>query len=360
MRVLFDDQVYSMMTHGGVARYHYELIKALRKIEVETNLPLFFSNNYYIHKRDVSSHISSLPFNLRIFNKTLPRFNRYCSKRAIIKQDFDVFHPTSYALYFLEKLQCKPFVVTVHDMITEIYDKNNDINKVKKELILKANKIIAISENTKKDILNFVPIDEKKIDVVYHGNTLVDDGSHLIGDTKNNNPYFLYVGGRQQYKNFEFLIKAFSVISHKYQVRLICTGSNFTLNEMKMLHKYHIENLVESSIIKSDSEMCQLYKNAICLIYPSLYEGFGMPILEAFACKCPVLLSDTSCFPEIARDAGLYFSPFNLDSLIHSMEQILQDDLLKDLLIRKGREREKQFSWNITAKQTLEVYESVL
>lgn len=360
MRVLFDDQIYSMMTHGGVARYHYELIKALNHINVETNLPLFFSNNYYIRKRDVSTHISSLPFNFKIFNKTLPQFNRYFSKRAILKQEFDVFHPTSYALYFLDKLQNKPFVVTVHDMISEIYDKNNDINKIKRELVLKANKIIAISENTKKDILSFIPIDEKKIDVVYHGNTLVDDGVCLIEHTKNINPYFLYVGGRQQYKNFEFLLKAFSIISHKYQVSLICTGSNFTPNEMELLHKYHIENVVKASIIKSDREMCQLYKNAISFIYPSLYEGFGMPILEAFACKCPVLLSDTSCFPEIAQDAGLYFSPFNLDSLIHSMEKILLDDSLKRVLIKKGQEREKQFSWNAAAKQTLEVYKSVL
>ena len=106
--------------------------------------------------------------------------------------------------------------------------------------------------------------------------------------------------------------------------------------------------------------MSLLYRNAISLIYPSLYEGFGMPILEAFACHCPVLLSNTSCFPEIAQDAGFYFSPYELDSLLNSMEQILLDNSLRDLLINKGRDREKEFSWNKTAKQTLEVYKSVV
>ena len=85
-----------------------------------------------------------------------------------------------------------------------------------------------------------------------------------------------------------------------------------------------------------------------------------MPILEAFACHCPVLLSNTSCFPEIAQDAGLYFSPYELESLVHSMELILLDDLLRNSLINKGLDREKEFSWNKTANQTLEVYKSVL
>lgn len=360
MKVLFDDQIFSMMTHGGVARYHYELIKALNEINVETVLPLFFSNNYYIQKRDVSSHFSSLPFNLKIFNRTLPRFNRYYSEKAISKQDYDVFHPTSYALYFLEKLKNRPFVITVHDMITEIYDKDSNINKVKKMLISKADKIIAVSENTKKDILNFVSVDEKKIDVVYHGNTLLNDLESLPCKKKDFIPYFLYVGGRSSYKNFKFLLKAFSIISQKYRVNLICTGSNFTSYERKLLAEYNINDWVKASIIRNDEELCLLYKNAISIVYPSLYGGFGMPILEAFACHCPVLLSNTSCFPEIAQDAGLYFSPYELESLVHSMELILLDDLLRNSLINKGLDREKEFSWNKTANQTLEVYKSVL
>lgn len=349
-----------MMTHGGVARYHYELIKALNAISVKTVLPLFFSNNYYIKKRDISSHFTSLPLNLKIFNKTLPYFNRFFSEKFISGHDFDVFHPTSYALYFLDILKNKPFVLTVHDMITEIYDRDNGINRVKRELISKADKIIAISENTKKDILEFVSVDEQKIEVIYHGNTLSNDLKYSVYEKKDSIPYFLYVGGRSSYKNFEFLLKAFSILSKKYQVNLICTGSRFSKSEMKLLTEYNVNDLVKAYIIKNDEDMSLLYRNAISLIYPSLYEGFGMPILEAFACHCPVLLSNTSCFPEIAQDAGFYFSPYELDSLLNSMEQILLDNSLRDLLINKGRDREKEFSWNKTAKQTLEVYKSVV
>lgn len=196
--------------------------------------------------------------------------------------------------------------------------------------------------------------------MVYHGNTLLNDLESLPCKKKDFIPYFLYVGGRSSYKNFKFLLKAFSIISQKYRVNLICTGSNFTSYERKLLAEYNINDWVKASIIRNDEELCLLYKNAISIVYPSLYEGFGMPILEAFACHCPVLLSNTSCFPEIAQDAGLYFSPYELESLVHSMELILLDDLLRNSLINKGLDREKEFSWNKTANQTLEVYKSVL
>lgn len=360
MNILFDDQIFSMMTHGGVARYHYELIKSLNNMNVDTQLPLFFSNNYYIRKKDISSHLNSLPFNFKLFNRTLPHFNRYFVERAILRQNYDVFHPTNYDVYFLEKIKKKPFVITVHDMITEIYDKDNYINKIKRKLIQKADKIIAVSENTKKDILKFVSIDETKIDVVYHGYTLISD-DELTKSKKNNYvPYFLYVGGRQHYKNFEFLLKAFAVISQKYRVNLICTGSLFTKKEEYLLHQYQVDDLVKAYVFKNDRDMYQLYRNAISLVYPSLYEGFGMPILEAFAFGCPVLLSKSSCFPEIAQDAGLYFSPSEIDSLIFSMEQIIFDNTLRECLINKGHKRVSQFSWEKTAESTIDVYKSVI
>jgi glycosyltransferase involved in cell wall biosynthesis len=358
MKILYDDQIFSMMTHGGVARYFYELMKNLNEIGVNTELPLFFSNNYYLKNKDISNHFSSLPFSLKILNRTLPKFNRYYSKRALIKQDYDVFHPTFCSSYFGNYLKEKPFVITVHHLNT--LSTNNLFAHGEKELIMKANHIIAVSKATKEDILRYTSVDENKITVIHHGNSLLPSSFCNNKSNKHRKPYFLYVGGRYEGKNFQFLLNALKVISAKYDVSLLCTGSSFSSSEKKMIAAMNLSDRVKGFVIKDDSEMYQLYSNALCFVFPSLKEGFGMPILESFSCKCPVLLSNVSCLPEIAGDAGLYFDPYDLDSLIDGMLRILSSTSLRDELINKGIEREKQFSWRTTAEKTLRVYESVL
>lgn len=356
MKILYDDQTFSMMTHSGIPRYHYELIKNLNEIGVDTELPLFFSNNYYLKNKDVSNHFSSLPYSLKILNRTLTRFNRYYSKRALLKQDYDVFHPTFYSPYFFKYLKNKPFVVTVHHLNTT---GDNVFACGEYPLIEKASHIIAISEATKRDMLHYTPVEEKKITVIHHGCSLSPSLYPAGKANKRKKPYFLYVGGRQATKNFPFLLKAFKIISAKYDVMLLCTGSPFSSSEMKMITAMNLSDRVKGFVVKDDSEMCQLYSDAVCLVYPSLKEGFGMPVLEAFACKCPVLLSNASCLPEIAGDAGLYFDPYDLDSLIDGMSKILSSDSLSNELIRKGIKRGGAFSWKKTAEETLKVYEMV-
>jgi glycosyltransferase involved in cell wall biosynthesis len=360
MKILYDDQVFSMMTHGGIARYYYELMKNLNEIGVDTELPLFFSNNYYLKNKDVSNHFSSLPFSLRVLNRTLPKFNRFYSKRALMKQNYDVFHPTYNCLsYFESYLRGKPFVITVHHLNTLTPD--NLFLPGEKELAMKASHIITVSNASKRDILQYTSINESKITVIHHGNSFLPSSlPSSFTKNKQRKPYFLYVGGRQPSKNFQFLLKALKVISEKYDVMLLCTGSPFSSTEMEMITAMNLSRKVKAFVVKGDSEMCQLYSNALCFIYPSLKEGFGMPILESFACMCPVLLSNASCFPEIAGDAGLYFDPYDLDSLIDGMLKILSSNSLRDELISKGIERSKQFSWRKTAEKHLLVYESVL
>ncbi|MDR0733927.1 MAG: glycosyltransferase family 4 protein [Dysgonamonadaceae bacterium] len=337
MKILYDDQIFSLVTHSGIPRYHYELIKSLNEIGVETELPLFFSNNYYLKNKDVSNHFSSLPFNLKVFNRTLPKFNRYCSKRALMKRDYDVFHPTFCSHYFLDYLKGKPFVFTVHHLNTFAPDRL--FVPGEEELIKKANHIIAISEATKNDMLNYTSIDEHKITVIHHGCSLSPSLYPTSGKNKWEKPYILYVGGRQPTKNFPFLLKAFKVISAKYDLMLLCTGSPFSSSEKKMIAGMGLSDRVKGFIVKNDAEMCRLYSDAVCFVYPSLKEGFGMPILEAFACKCPVLVSNASCLPEIAGDAGLYFDPYDLDSLIDRLSQILSSNDMRNELIHKGIKR---------------------
>ncbi|MEG2946426.1 MAG: glycosyltransferase family 1 protein, partial [Bacteroidales bacterium] len=226
-----------------------------------------------------------------------------------------------------------------------------------KDTILRADRIIAISENTKKDIIEVLHIDPAKIDVVYHGVRPLTQEYHGLHLPER---YVLYVGDRNSYKNFNQLLDAFAVLAQKEKdLCLICTGKVFKKHEVSRIAALGLSNRVRQ-IRVNDLELKQLYQQASLFVFPSLYEGFGLPILEAFSYDCPVLVSNRSCFPEIAKDAALYFDPSSTDSLIDSASQILNDEALRGELCRKGSERVKSFTWEKTAQETQKVYERVL
>jgi glycosyltransferase involved in cell wall biosynthesis len=172
--------------------------------------------------------------------------------------------------------------------------------------------------------------------------------------------FILFVRNRGSYKNFDQFIKAFSIFSEKYQeFKLICTGNSFTTLEKELLIKLEIQDKV-ISFYASDDELNWLYKNAALFVFPSLYEGFGLPILEAFSMDCPIAISDASCFPEIAGDAACYFDPTDSYSIYLSMAKILNDSDYRQNLIIKGRERLKLFSQENRAYLTSNVYKSLM
>jgi len=253
-------------------------------------------------------------------------------------------------------------VVTAHDTLYCLFHEDNPKRKMMIEWDRKsyerANKIIAISENTKKDIIEYFGVDAEKINVIHHGiNTKKYDISNLKTESS---PYILFVGLRYDYKNFFRFAEAFSILSKKYPIlRLICTGFPFTNREQQELSRLHISDKTKS-IFATEQQMAQLYYNAEMFVFPSLYEGFGMPILEAFAYDCPVVLSNTSCFPEIAQQAGLYFDPYQIEDVALKMEQVLTDSQLRNGLIKSGRERLTCFSWEKSAKKHMEIYHSLI
>lgn len=144
-------------------------------------------------------------------------------------------------------------------------------------------------------------------------------------------------------------------IGNGSDIKLVCTGSKFTNEEKDYLVKNKLTEQVLQLFV-SDSQLVWLYKHAICFVYPSLYEGFGIPILEAFASGCPLLLSDTSCFPEIAEKGGLYFNPNDVESMADSMKRIVEDSALRERLIANGNLRLKDFSCRKMAEQTAQIY----
>ena len=295
--------------------------------------------------------------------RRLKRKNNRNTNNLLNKQDFDVFIPTYYNTYFLEFIGKKPYVLTVYDMIHELFpmyfleDKFTSSNK--KILIEKANKIIAISESTKKDILKFYPsINPSIIEVVYLSQSINYDNSLELNLPKN---YILFVGNRTIYKNFDFFFEAVSsYLKENPDLYLVCAGGRaFSNDENIMINKYALQDQVKQYDFK-DYELGTYYKNAKCFIFPSLYEGFGIPVLESMFCGCPVILSNHSSFPEVAGDAGIYYEKDNKDDLLAKIKLVIENSEYRNEIIQKGIAQEKKFSWEKTAKECFRVYKSVL
>jgi len=322
-------------------------------------------NNYFVSSLQKKIRFNALNFGLNFLVN-----NQGESIRQLKKQDFDIFHPTYYEPYFLKYLQKKPYVLTVYDMIHEHfpnYFKPNDQTRAwKKHLIENAAIIIAISENTTRDILTFTKADPDRIHVIYLGNPFENVSSSVPNSLHQdipgfNYPYLLFVGDRHAYKNFNFFIESVADILHKNgELHVVCAGSSqFSQEEKKLLKNLNIINKVYHVKING-TILKNLYKNARVFIFPSLYEGFGLPVLEAFSCGCPVILCNSSSLPEIGGDGAIYFEPGNRESIIRAVETVLFNEKYRGDLIKKGSERLKFFSWEKTASSTKKVYDNLL
>ena len=358
MNILYDYQTFRNR-FGGIARYHYELSKGLFNIGDENEIATLFTQNEYLLKDSlyrVWNPLGHKDFKGRYkLTNLIETLNRCYSIERIKNNKFDIFHPTYYNPYFIKYLK-KPFVITVHDFVHEKYDpmRVEDIAN-KRLLIEKANKIIAISENTKKDIIEYYNTPKDKIQVIYHG----IHKAPTIYIKNNYGAYILFVGDRNGYKNFRIFLKAAAILLNNNQnLRLICTGNPFSEEESELIRSYGIiEQVIQKSA--NDLELNSLYKHALVFVYPSLYEGFGMPILEAFSNNCPICISNTSCFPEIAQEAALYFDPFSVDSIASTIEKVMYNKELKNKLIKLGRKRAESFSWEETLKKTQSLYHEI-
>jgi glycosyltransferase involved in cell wall biosynthesis len=280
--------------------------------------------------------------------------NRADSIQKIKKGNYDVLHPTYYDPYVLQE-KTRPVLITVHDMIHELFPNyfyHDTITvKNKKNMLLYADRIIAISENTKRDILRLYPeIDHEKIAIIYHGITY-----NFLNNNEKKENYLLYTGQREGYKNFDAFIRAVAPLLLQYDLQLICTGNTFNKKELRLLKDLQITNRVFSRFVTDDT-LPDVYVKALAFIFPSLYEGFGIPILEAFAAGCPVALSNASCFPEIAGDGAVYFDPYSIEDMRYILEKLITSPSLQRDLIQRGKEQVQKYSWKKCAEKTAAIY----
>ena len=361
-KILFDNQMFTFQRFGGVTRYFADLMYNLPADEFVSDIPMRYCENHYVtetygHKYETVN----FPKSYRIRRRVYQMVNRFYAWRAVRKGDYDLFHPTYFNPYFLSavKENKKPFVLTVHDMIFErypqdvlIYDRTIPHKKL---LIEKADHIIAVSEKTKSDIVELLGTSPSKISVVYHGYRAVSDVAPQLFDN-----YVLYVGERKGYKNFfPWLSAVRPLLMKNPSLRIVCTGTPFSRGELELFARWNIaDRLIHISA--DDAQMASLYRYALCFVFPSHYEGFGIPILEAFHNGCPVCLSRASCFPEVAGDAALYFNPHDAQSMSDALQALVESPALRDEMRLKGLQRIKEFSLERMVQGTCDVYRKLL
>ncbi len=365
MRVLFDHSVFSLQEHGGISRYFCELAAGLagsEGIDPCIVAPLHVSR---LLRR------TSLP----VRGWYMPRIARTHRLRQMANNLLspflcrgftpDIVHHT----YYLARTRLPagiPRVVTVFDMIHERFPElmapgEEMVAHAKSRCVRNADHVICISRQTRRDVVEILGIAPEKTSVVYLASSLGRAGA-VSGRPLARRPYLLYVGERSGPKNFDRLLQAYARSGLPAAgVRLVCFGgppvSGPEHQRMRALG-CGPEQVVHMG--GDDSVLENLYRHALALVYPSLYEGFGLPLLEAMACDCPVLCSGVSSMPEVAGNAAWFFDPADVEDMMQAMETIAGSAQQRETLVSHGRERLGMFSWQRCVQETIRVYERCL
>jgi mannosyltransferase len=337
MRIIYDDIIYSLQQAGGISLYWAQLETYLKQ-DIHLVYPRYEKNIFYPY-----------PEGMCIQKKANILFERYKNVTLLEREPF-IFH-SSYYRYCKNKNAIN--ITTVHDFIYELFrnDLKSNMHKIQKKMAIEnSNAIICNSENTRKDFLSFYPNYKGIIKVIYLG--ISDDYCHIDRPRKN---IAIFIGSRSRYKNFEYAIK---LIHELPWVNLqIIGGGELTVWETALLKEY-MQNKYEYYHSLSNNELNQKYNEAKFLLYPSQYEGFGIPILEAQAAGCPVVCCDVSSLPEVSGDAAVYISGKDIDNDLYIISKLDNHDYY-DHIVERGLNNCKRFSWKKCAEQTYEFYQEV-
>lgn len=358
MKIFFDYRIFLHQASGGISRYIINLSKTFNEknykneiiapIHINKMLKDYSLNQkkkggFFIHRKPLFS------------SKILNYVNYFSTQLYMNKIKPDVYHQTYYGNF--PKLRKATKVITVHDLIHEKFHEYYGMPtnyRPKKKSLEQADKIICVSKNTKEDLLNFYNLDEKKIKVINHGH------EHILNLTKERNfdkkNEILYVGGRGKYKNFKNFIQAFIMNPKlKNEFKIVCFGGGvFSKNELNFFSENNILEKIRY-VEGNDHKLAELYNSSACLVYPSLYEGFGLPIIESMAIGCPVLASEIKPIVEIAGDAAIYFDPKKIEDISQKLELFLYQNN-KNKIIEDGFKKVEKFRWIKCAEETLNFY----
>lgn len=367
LKVAYDYQIFGAQTFGGISRYFFELANNLVGFDSELvscliNSPVYV-NDYIKHsKKELKINGVSVPAIPRT-GQIYREINRLVSPILFRGWQPDIVHETYYSPKTVAPIGSK-IVLTVYDMIHEMYtdilpncDRTSEYKKI---AVDRADHVICISENTQKDLVRLFDVAPEKITVVHLGFALTQASQATL--PMQNRPFILYVGSRSGYKNFERLLLAYAShpeLCDNYDL-VAFGGGAFKPQEVEVIRRLNLSLNKVRQIGGDDGLLAALYKQAAIFAYPSLYEGFGIPPLEAMSFNCPVACSNTSSIPEIVGNAAIQFDPLDIDSIANALIGLTSDSALRDRLIKLGRARIGQFSWEQCAMKTLDVYRALL
>jgi glycosyltransferase involved in cell wall biosynthesis len=365
VRIAVDHQVTSLQDAGGMSRYHYELARQLRGRDgVAMDLLL-------------GGQSSVLPFadldgdGVRVESwrsRLGPGYPRYAMNAvwtaaiAPLRGRYDVYH-ASYQRGEPAIRHCA-LVATHHDATQErfprLFRNAAAIRARKGRLYRRADIVICVSESARQDLMEIYGVEEARTRLVHHGVTPVAETVDAFhdGDART---YVLYVGSRSAYKNFFALLRAFAVTESTGSMRLVVAGGGaWSDAERAAIAEQGLENRMVLLPCVDETRLGALYRGAALFVYPSLYEGFGLPPLEAMSAGCPVLVSRTSSLPEICGDAAYYFDPATQGALEEELQRLLGDAALRVAKVDAGRARVGRYTWESAAAGTLAVYREAL
>lgn len=359
---------------AGLGRYTQELMTALLAIDSENDYVAFYNRPREAQVDPPLDRISHLTTNLA----TKPwRMTALIGHLARIPQDrlfpeVDVFHATDHLLPRLARVRS---VFTLHDLVFRFYPETHKLlNRWFLALMMPrfleaADAVIAVSEWTKKDAIELYGLDEDKVSVIYEGVNprFRPAPSETISVIRQKyglpEGFILSVGTIEPRKNLTSLLEAYhSLRNARPDLKLVIVGKKGWLYEgfFRKLHKLGLENEVIFPGFVRDEDLPALYSAADLFVFPSLYEGFGLPVLEAMACGAPVVTSNTSSLPEVAGEAALLIDPRSLEALARAMRDVLDNKILRDDLRARGPKQAAKFTWETAARETLAIYRSLL
>ena len=366
MRIAFDYQAFVLQSYGGISRYFTRLAQGLLDLEQQVGIfaPLY-RNNYLPslpQEAVYGRHINRYPpKTARLFLA----YNQFRSRSQIARWKPDLVHETYYAKSGSAPRKC-PTAITVYDMIDELLPNKSpeavNAAAIKRSAINRADHIFCISENTKLDLIRLHRTNSNKISVVYLGfDQFAAQECSQIQDALSSKPFLLYVGQRAGYKNFTGFLKAISASERlMFDLDVVAFGGpQFSSDELCLFQSLGFAKGQVQHKIGSDDLLGNLYNSARAFVYPSLYEGFGIPPLEAMAHGCPVISSNTSSMPEVIGSAGEFFDPTDIDDMRRAIELVVYSENRVNDLILSGKNQLATFSWDKCAYETLNVYRSL-
>lgn len=356
LRAAFDDQIFVLQRTGGISRYFLNLMKSLREGgEAEILFPFRYSRSALLGSGHGMLKLPERP--ARVFVPAGYLLNASARRKL---RGVRLLHRTYYHPRYLEARNETILVHTVHDMIPEIFPElfpGGNPHLAKANHLRSADLILCVSESTRQDLQRQLPDLTARVFVTPLG---VSSKTFFPGPStfSLSQPYVLYVGARSSYKDFGVLARAVAELDHE-GLRLIAVGGGeFTAQELDELDDLGILGRTRQVSV-TDEQLRRLYCSALAFVYPSRYEGFGLPTLEAMSSGCPVILANSSAHPEVGGDAALYFRPQDSHGLKSLLEALLESPQTRLDLIEAGRRRAREFSWEKTALSTLNAYREV-